>query len=168
MNFTVTVGEQSFSIKDVNFVEHTAELNGSPVRFDFKHIHGDLYSLIVNDRSYSVQISSAAGEDEIRLGPYTFSAAVEDARSRALRKLKTHAGQKSTDTIIKAPMPGLITRILVAKGEAVKAGQSLIVIEAMKMENELKSPADGVIFSVTAEAQTPVEKGATLLMIKSA
>lgn len=168
MTFSVTVGEHRFSIKNINLVEHTAEVNGAPVHFDFKHIHGDLYSLLVNDRSYSVQINSVDGQDEIRLGPHIFNAVVEDARSEALRRLKTQALPASSDTLIKAPMPGLITKILVAPGETVKAGQALIVIEAMKMENELKSPIDGAIAQVLANAQSAVDKGAALIKIKSA
>ncbi len=168
MTFSVTVGEHCFSIKNINFVEHTAEVNGAPVRFDFKHIHGELYSLLVNNRSYSVQINSVDGQDEIRLGPHIFNAVVEDAQSLALRRLKTQARPANTDVIIKAPMPGLITKILTAPGETVKAGQALIVIEAMKMENELKAPSDGVIAEVLAEAHSPVEKGAALIKIKSA
>lgn len=168
MTFSVTVGEHRFSIKNINLIEHTAEVNGTPVRFDFKHIHGDLYSLLVNDRSYSVQINGDGGQDEIRLGPHIFNVVVEDARSAALRRLKTQTQPANSDVNIKAPMPGLITRILTAPGETVKAGQALIVIEAMKMENELKSPTDGVIAEVLAEAHSPVEKGAALIKIKSA
>lgn len=168
MTLSVTIGEHSFSIKNINLAEHTADVNGMPVRFDFKHIHGELYSLLVNDRSYSVQINSADGADEIRLGPHIFNAVVEDAQSLALRRLKAQAQPANSDVIIKAPMPGLITRILTAPGETVRAGQALIVIEAMKMENELKAPSDGVIAEVLAEAQSPVDKGAVLIKIKSA
>lgn len=168
MTFSVTVGEHSFSIKNIDLSKHTAEVNGAPVRFDFKHIHGELYSLLVNDRSYSVQITSVAGEDEIRLGPHIFNAVVEDARSLALRQLKTQTRPASAETLIKAPMPGLITRVFAAPGETVKTGQALIVIEAMKMENELKSPVDGVIAQVLAQAQSPVDKGEALIKIKNA
>jgi len=66
---------------------------------------------------------------------------------------------------LKAPMPGLVLRVLVSEGEQVSAGQGLVVLEAMKMENELKAGAAGVVRSVRAVAGATVEKGQLLLEV---
>jgi pyruvate carboxylase subunit B len=88
---------------------------------------------------------------------------VEDERSRHIRQL-AGAG-KATDghTVLKAPMPGLVLRILVAPGAQVTAGMPLLALEAMKMENELKAAAAGVVTAVRVTAGQAVEKGQVLL-----
>jgi pyruvate carboxylase subunit B len=66
---------------------------------------------------------------------------------------------------IKAPMPGMVVRLPAQKGDAVKKGQSLVVIEAMKMENDLKSPADGIVTAIHVAERTAVEKNARLITL---
>jgi len=68
--------------------------------------------------------------------------------------------------VVVAPMPGLIVRVNVSPGDTVAAGQGLVVVEAMKMENELKAPADGVVARVSVEAGAAVEKGAVLVVLE--
>jgi pyruvate carboxylase subunit B len=65
-------------------------------------------------------------------------------------------------------MPGLVTRIQVAPGDRVRAGQGVVVLEAMKMENELKAPADGVVDRIEASLGQPVDKGAVLVVLRGA
>ncbi|MCG3154135.1 MAG: hypothetical protein DKINENOH_00728 [bacterium] len=167
MNYQVKIGERIVAVRVVDAAAGIAELEGKPVRFDFRHVRGDLYSILIDDQAYSVQLSGANPEQEVRIGPHVYTASVEDERSLALRALQRQVKAAPAETTVKAPMPGLITRILVNAGDAVTAGQALVVIEAMKMENELKSPVAGVVAAVTAQAHTAVEKGAVLLTIKA-
>jgi len=69
---------------------------------------------------------------------------------------------------LRAPMPGLIVRVEVEPGDAVKAGQGVVIMEAMKMENELHSERDGVVARVLVAAGEPVEKGAVLIEFSEA
>jgi biotin carboxyl carrier protein len=71
-----------------------------------------------------------------------------------------------TAKTIVAPMPGLVVRVEVEVGQHVKAGQGVVVVEAMKMENELKAPGDGVIAEIRAKTGETVEKGAVLLVLE--
>lgn len=88
---------------------------------------------------------------------------IEDERTRHIRSL-TGAGKASAGGgILKAPMPGLVVRIAVAVGDQVGAGAGLVVLEAMKMENELKAPAAGVVTAIKVTPGQAVEKGAVLL-----
>ena len=89
-----------------------------------------------------------------------------DERARAIRALGTQGGKAAVAGVLTAPMPGLVVRVLVAVGERVEAGAGLIVIEAMKMENELKAPAAGTVRRVLAGPGASVEKGAVLMELE--
>src|SRR5690606_13009749 len=89
------------------------------------------------------------------------TAEVVDERTKAIRAM---AGAEETASagVLVAPMPGMVVRILVEPGQTVAAGQGVIVVEAMKMENELRSPAAGVVAHIAVSAGQTVEKGALL------
>ena len=89
---------------------------------------------------------------------------VESERQRAANAVKKGAGGAS-ENLVRAPMPGRIVKVLVAKGDAVKAGQALLVMEAMKMENELKAKADATIAEVHVVAGAAVEGGTKLVTL---
>ncbi len=95
-------------------------------------------------------------------------AEVVDERTRHIRSLSGAARAAGGGGALKAPMPGLVVRIAVAPGDSVVAGQGLVVLEAMKMENELKAPAAGVVGAVRVAVGQAVEKGAVLLELVSA
>ena len=86
-------------------------------------------------------------------------------RELAKRNAANRAGRPG-DGILKAPMPGLVVRILVEEGAAVQAGQALMVLEAMKMENQLKAAVAGTVNRVMAKPGDKVEKGAPLLELR--
>jgi biotin carboxyl carrier protein len=86
-----------------------------------------------------------------------------DERLRTIRDLTAASAVASGPAPLKAPMPGLVVRIAVAAGDEVAAGQGLVVIEAMKMENELRSPSAGIVLAIKAVVGSPVEKGAVLV-----
>lgn len=86
-----------------------------------------------------------------------------DERMRAIKDLTAASAAASGPAPLLAPMPGLVVRIAVAVGDTVQAGQGLVVIEAMKMENELRASAGGVVTAVRVTAGHAVEKGALLV-----
>lgn len=86
-----------------------------------------------------------------------------DERLRAIRDLTAAAAVSSGPAPLKAPMPGLVVRVAVSVGDRVSAGQGLVVVEAMKMENELRATIDAVVVAVLAVPGTAVEKGALLI-----
>lgn len=99
---------------------------------------------------------------------WRFEVEALDERSRAIKELSAaHAGPAGP-TPVQAPMPGLIVRVQVAVGDTVRAGQGLVVMEAMKMENELRAPADGVVRSLHAVPGQAVEKGTVLVEFEPA
>ena len=120
-----------------------------------------VYSVLIGDRSFRVPLVAAAeGIQAWQAGARLVS--VADARDRAVRSISAaSAGPVS----VRALMPGKVIKVLVTAGDAVQAGQGLIVVEAMKMQNEMKSPKDGVASKIlTAEGAT-VAAGETLIVV---
>jgi biotin carboxyl carrier protein len=111
----------------------------------------------------TVRRGAAAGQYVLSLGGYRFEVEALNERARAIRDMTRAATAAAGPAPLRAPMPGLITRLLVAPGDTVAAGQGLVVMEAMKMENELRSQSAGTVRSVAVAPGTAVEKGALLV-----
>jgi biotin carboxyl carrier protein len=103
------------------------------------------------------------GRYDISVDGFRFRIEALDERSRAIRDLSSASARPTGPTHLSAPMPGLIVRINVVEGDQVRAGQGLVVMEAMKMENELRSAVAGVVRKILVSAGNAVEKGALLL-----
>jgi biotin carboxyl carrier protein len=118
------------------------------------------YSVVIGGRSYEV-VAGAPGE--IVVNGRVFAVTIFDPREMRGRKSKdTGEGRRN----IAAMMPGKVVRILVAEGDAIEAGQGLIVVEAMKMQNEMKSSKAGRVVEVKAKADATVAAGEVLLVIE--
>ena len=166
-DFVATIGPNTIPIKKLDLDNHTAEVNGNVVRFDFRHVSGDLYFLMIDDQPFSAHVMGNGEHEEVRIGPHLFEVRIEDERAKAWRKCqpseKTAAGQ----ALIRAPIPGLVVRVEVSCGEIVEMGRGLLVIEAMKMENEIKSPVAGKVAEVLVTTGVTVEKNTPLIRITS-
>lgn len=133
---------------------------------DWRTPEPNVYSLLVNGRSYDVHID-ATEEDEERLTVHLLSEiirvrATDARRHRVARVDSGPAGMVQ----ITAPMPGRVLKVLAPEGTEVKRGDGIIVLEAMKMENELKAPRDGTVTSVVVEQGQGIEGGALLATIE--
>jgi biotin carboxyl carrier protein len=111
----------------------------------------------------TVRRGSGPGQYTLSIAGYRFEVEALDERARAIREATRAASASSGPAPLRAPMPGLISRVLVALGDTVAAGQGLVVMEAMKMENELRSPSAGTVRSIAVSPGTAVEKGALLV-----
>jgi len=105
----------------------------------------------------------ARGSYVLRIDGRRYRVDALDARTRAIRDMADASRVPVGPVPLVAPMPGLIVRVHIAVGDAVQAGQPLVAIEAMKMENELRAPAAGTVRAVHAAPGSPVEKGALLV-----
>ena len=107
--------------------------------------------------------SAGRGQWSLGIGGDRWEVEVVDERTRHIRSLTAGAERQRGPVILRAPMPGLVVRVLVEPGQAVAAEAGLVVLEAMKMENELKAPAAGTVWAVRAQAGQAVEKGQVLV-----
>jgi pyruvate carboxylase subunit B len=94
------------------------------------------------------------------------SGTVDDSRSLLRIRMRGTEDADLSGVIIKAPMPGLVLKILVSLGQQVEKGQGLLVLEAMKMENEVRADRAGTVESIEVSERGPVEKGETIMTIK--
>jgi biotin carboxyl carrier protein len=139
-------------------------LDGQPVDADAVEIDPNTLSLILEGQSYEVRIThSADGVLKLQAGLQEFSAEVVDPRAWRGRRhgaLEVEGRQQVT-----APMPGKVIRILVQAGDRVEAGQGLLVVEAMKMQNEIRSPKGGTIERLQVKEGQPVNAGEVLCIV---
>jgi len=120
--------------------------------------------LLIEGRPATLTMRSAGhGQWSLGIGGDRWEVEVVDERTRHIRSLTAGAGRRRGPVILRAPMPGLVVGILVEPGQEVAAGAGLVVLEAMKMENELKAPAAGTVGAVRAQAGQAVEKGQVLV-----
>jgi len=123
-------------------------------------------SLLLEGKSYEVKRESLAGRPGVTIviGGRRYPVEVRDPRS--LRGRQLAAAETDGPRTLLAPMPGKIVRLLVAEGAAVEAGQGILIIEAMKMQNELKSPKKGVVRKMYAAPGAAVNAGEELAIVE--
>ena len=125
----------------------------------------DVMSVLVGGKAYEIKRErSLQGEIHLIIGSARYAVDVQDPRS--LRTRRATAGNEAGPQKLTAPMPGKIVRILVAPGDEVKAGQGIVVMEAMKMQNEMKSPKDGKVQKILTSEGSTVNPGDTLAVIE--
>ena len=134
-----------------------ADIEGSPVRMVKLGVH--VYRVVVERRQ-------GKGKYSLWIDGYRFDTEALDERTRAIRDLSAANVEPTGPAPIIAPMPGLIVSVNVNPGDRVAAGQGIVVMEAMKMENELRSTAAGTVKSVEVVPGTAVEKGALLVALE--
>jgi biotin carboxyl carrier protein len=130
-----------------------ADIPGTPVRLVTM---GDAVHRVIARRE------SARGTFTLRVDGWTVQAEALDERQRAIQALQASSAPTGPAPVV-APMPGLVVRVAVQVGDTVSAGQGVVVMEAMKMENELKAAAAGVVKAVRVSPGQAVEKGAVLV-----
>ena len=139
--------------------------NPRVLEVDAVHLQGNAVSVLVGQRSARVDVEpSRDGQLAVLVGEKVFPLEILDERRLRMRKA---TGKFSLDgpQRIDSPMPGKVVRVAVKLGDEVTEGQSLIVVEAMKMENELKSPKAGKVLELHAVEGAAVESGAKLVVI---
>jgi len=140
-------------------------IDGRAYLVDFSSVDGSSFSFLVNNQSYDAIVSKNKDTFSIVLGGKTFDVEFNDPRSRQHSDERRQTRENSRQTIC-APMAGRIARFRVCKGDMVKEGQGLVVLEAMKMENELKSQGSGQVKEVFVEENDIVTPGQYLLIIE--
>jgi biotin carboxyl carrier protein len=141
------------------------KIDGQDVEVDAVLTARDVLSVLVGGKAYEIKRErSGLGELHMVLGSARYAVDVRDPRS--LRTRRAAAGAEEGPQKLRAPMPGKIVRIAVKEKEEVKAGQSIIVMEAMKMQNEMKSPKDGRVARILTVEGSTVNAGDTLAIIE--
>ena len=150
----VVLDADGVSVDGAREVARLADVEGTPVRLV---TIGGVQHRVVARRT------GGRGGYSLWLDGWRFDVEALDERTRAIRELSAAQQGPAGPAPVVAPMPGLIVRVQVAVGDRVQAGQGVVVMEAMKMENELRAAATGVVRVVNAVVGTAVEKGTRLI-----
>ena len=151
---TVDIGPEGIEVDGVPVSAHLEEVQGTPIFL--LTIGGTLHRL-------AVQQGDGRGQYSIWTDTHRFEVEAIDERRRAIRDMTGRGSAHTGPAPLVAPMPGLVVRINVQPGDQVQAGQPLVVMEAMKMENELRATAAGIVKAIRIQPGAAVEKGAVLI-----
>ena len=150
----VDVDGESVTLDGHTVLARVDEIEGTPVRL--VNIGSEVHRVVMRR-------GASRGAYTLWVDGFRFDGEALDERTRAIRDITAESARSLGPASLVAPMPGLIVRVNVSTGDAVQAGQGLVVMEAMKMENELRAPAAGIVKTIMVEAGKAVEKGTVLV-----
>lgn len=162
-----------YRVKVNDILSHDIELDkgavlvdGTSVSADVAFITGNKYHILSESKSFMLEVlenDTASKKFTIKVNDQVYQLSLEDQLDILLDKMGMSAIDKSKADNIKAPMPGLVLKILVEPGQSVVKGDSLIILEAMKMENVIKASGSGVVKAINVKEKDAVEKNHLLI-----
>ena len=166
--FVATVGntDHEVTVEPLDGGRYRVRVDGREREIDARRVEPGTWSLLAagGGRARLVDVEGAAPDLTATVDGVALALRLQDAR-KALAGRITAGREKNGPQPVRAPMPGKVVKVLVRSGEAVKAGQGVVVVEAMKMENELRAPRDGSVVEVLAREGLAVEAGQVLATI---
>ena len=167
MSYVATIDERevTISVEDLGGSNYKVAIDGVEHVVDAQLIAGTLWSVLYGNGSFEVDVTRLPAEEFevlIQGDCHKFTLMNEQRRAMIRAGGKGSAGK----AMLTSPMPGKVVKLLVGEGQEVEAGQGVIVVEAMKMENELKSAVAGKVKEIFVEEGEVVESGAKLLLVE--
>jgi acetyl/propionyl-CoA carboxylase alpha subunit len=164
MKYIVTLGDSSHEI-DIN-VEGEVVADGRRMAVDFQSVADQpVYSLIINGKSYEASVFATEARVDVLLQGKLYQVTVEEERQKRLRETSSVAVTPEGEYVLKAPMPGLVVSVPVVEGQPVQRGDNLVILESMKMQNELKAPREGTVERIRIRAGDSVDQNQSLLSL---
>lgn len=164
MKYVTTIDEREYLIDIID--EHHVSIDGVSYEVDFSPV-GDqpVYSLLLDGKSYDAHVYLDEDTWQVMCHGAMYSAQVEDEREKRLRAAMGGGVSGQEDFHLRAPMPGLVVSVPVYEGQAVEKGDVLLILESMKMQNELRSPRAGTISRLRVGSGDRVEQKETMLSV---
>ena len=169
MKFFVDISDRRYEVEIPGSGDtELLKVDGKSVDIDYRWLHnGKTASLIIDGITYTVDYMSSGNKCCIQIDGRNLDVEVSDERSNIIKRLSGASSSVPVSILdIKAPMPGLVVKLHVKKGDAVTRGQRVIVVEAMKMENEIQTPTSGVVNKILVEPGMSVNKGDLLIVLE--
>jgi biotin carboxyl carrier protein len=164
VKYVATVDGQEYR---VGLGEEGVTLDGAPVEVDLESIDGGFhYSLLVGAASHEVFVERCEDVCFVTLGGQRYRVQVEDERARQVGRRQA-ALEEAGEAEVTSPMPGVVVAVLVEEGQAVHTGEGLLILEAMKMENEIRAQRNGVVERVHVTPGQRVAQDDVLVRIGS-
>ncbi|MEM7799707.1 MAG: acetyl-CoA carboxylase biotin carboxyl carrier protein subunit [Chloroflexota bacterium] len=166
MKYITTINNKEFII-DINDDSNEITINDQAYSIDLTQLNArNLVSMIINNRSLEAAVINPERDEwNVLLDGEVYNITVKDERAYRLAKARGELEADSGTVPTKSPMPGVIVKIPVAPGDEVKKGDAVVILESMKMENELRATRDGFVLDVKVSAGDSVEKDAVLVVI---
>ena len=165
MKYITTIDDKEFLIEIID--DTHVSIDGKIVEVDFESVESQpVFSLIVDGKSYEAYVYQGEEALEVLVKGRLYHSRVEDERERRLRAASGGGAVEAGTFHLKAPMPGLVVSISVEEGQEVKKGDVLLILESMKMQNELKSPRDGVVGRIYIAAGDSVEQRKKMMSVE--
>ena len=169
MHYVAMIGGQEYAveIREGEPEVYSVVIDGKSLEVDARVVSETTLSLLTNNESYNIESELAVdGSENLLVRGELVKVEVLDLRTSRLRKAQETCGGMEGPAVISSPMPGKVVAVLVEEGQEVEEGQGLVVVEAMKMENELQAPRAGVVKGLSAEEGVAVDGGASLCTIE--
>lgn len=165
MNYDVSVDGKAHRLELARKAEQwECKLDGRVVPVDVVMLRRNVLSLLIEGVSYEVRREQSVAGLRLSIGTKRYAVQLKDPRS--LHSRRAESGSTEGKKKVIAPMPGKVVRVLVQEKMEVQAGQGVVVVEAMKMQNELKSPKQGIVQKVVAVEGANVNAGDILLIVE--
>jgi biotin carboxyl carrier protein len=165
MKYIATIDGKEYVVELLD--DRQVIIDGTTYKIDFEAVSGQpVYSLIVDGKSHEAYVQEGEEDWQVLLRGRLYPVKVVDERERRLRAAAGGGVAEGGEYHLKAPMPGLVVTVSVEEGQEVKKGQVLLILESMKMQNELKSPRDGVVNRIRVKAGESVEQKQALLSVQ--
>lgn len=162
--YKTIVNEQAM---DVAFENDSIKIDGKTFEWDMVEIGNKSFHIIHNNKSYRAEVLSFNKQEKaltVRINGSKYNVAVKDKLDLLLERLGMDKLAANEIKDIKAPMPGLVLDILINEGDEVKKGDQIMILEAMKMENVLKSPGDGIVKCIKVKKGEGVDKNQVMIL----
>lgn len=141
-------------------------INDKAIGWDMQELANGTFSILADGRSYNAvveHIDRAAKQLRLRINGNVYDIAIQEPIDQLLQKMGLNFTKSNKVESIKAPMPGLVLKILVTEGQQIAKGDPVLILEAMKMENVFKAPAAATVKAIKATEGKAVEKGEVLI-----
>lgn len=164
MRYVTTIGEREYLIDILD--EHHVNIDGVAYEVDFAPV-GDqpVYSLLLDGKSYDAHVYLDEDTWQVMYHGAMYSVQVEDEREKRLRAAMGGGVSGQEEYHLKAPMPGMVVAVPIHEGQTIEKGDVLLILESMKMQNELRSPRAGVVTRLRVHPGDRVEQKDTMLSV---
>jgi biotin carboxyl carrier protein len=164
MKYVTTIEDKEFQIEILD--EHHIRIGDRLLAVNFESVSGQpVYSLILDGKSFETYVYQGDEDWQVLLRGHLYQVKVEDEREKRLKAAAGGGVAEGGEFHLKAPMPGLVVAVPVTEGQEIMKGQVLVILESMKMQNELKAPRDGKVDRIRVKPGESVEQKQTLLSV---
>lgn len=167
MAFVAKLGEQTYTVEidEIGKGLYRVSVDGNEFLVDGKKTGRTNYSLIVDNRSFEIEVDNAEDEYRVLVDGRNYHVNLVDERRVRVGGTQSDLQLQGRQRV-SVPMPGKVIEVLVSEGDSVEKGQGLVIVEAMKMENEVRSPITGEVKEIKVKPGDTVEGGAVLIVIE--